>query len=75
MILNNTAAQLEPSESIENEDLEDLIVNEEKQTILLVEDHKVLRKFMKNLLKKDYNIIEAENGKIAFEKALKFVRI
>ncbi len=66
-------AQLEPSETIENEDIDDLIVNEEKQTILLVEDHKVLRKFMKNLLKKDYNIIEAENGKIAFEKALKFV--
>ncbi|BDU26777.1 two-component regulator propeller domain-containing protein [Flavobacterium sp. GSB-24] len=66
-------AQLEPSEVIENEDIEDLIVNDEKQTILIVEDHKVLRKFMKNLLKKDYNIIEAENGKIAFEKALKFV--
>ncbi|UPZ14990.1 two-component regulator propeller domain-containing protein [Flavobacterium humidisoli] len=66
-------AQLEPSEVIENEDIEDLIVNDEKQTILIVEDHKVLRKFMKNLLKKDYNIIEAENGKIALEKALKFV--
>ncbi|KAF2327710.1 hybrid sensor histidine kinase/response regulator transcription factor [Flavobacterium daemonense] len=65
-------AQLETSETIENEDIEDLIVNEEKQTILIVEDHKVLRKFMKNLLKKDYNIIEAENGKIAFEKALKY---
>ncbi|MDQ6471639.1 two-component regulator propeller domain-containing protein [Flavobacterium sp. LHD-80] len=65
-------AQLASSETIENEDLEDLIVNEEKQTILIVEDHKVLRKFMKNLLKKDYNIIEAENGKIAFEKALKY---
>lgn len=66
-------AQLESPEVIENEDIDDLIVNEEKQTILLVEDHKVLRKFMKNLLKKDYNIIEAENGKIALEKALKFV--
>ncbi|MHC0442438.1 two-component regulator propeller domain-containing protein [Flavobacterium sp. 3-210] len=66
-------AQLEPSEAIENEDIEDLIVNEEKQTILIVEDHKVLRKFMKNLLKKDYNIIEAENGRIALDKALKFV--
>ncbi|TDO99164.1 two-component regulator propeller domain-containing protein [Flavobacterium sp. 245] len=65
-------AQLEPSETIENEDIEDLIVNEEKQTVLIVEDHKVLRKFMKNLLKKDYNIIEAENGKIAFEKALRY---
>lgn len=67
------AAQLEPAETIENEDIDDLIVNDEKQTILLVEDHKVLRKFMKNLLKKDYNIIEAENGRIAFEKAQKYV--
>ncbi|MEN2398914.1 two-component regulator propeller domain-containing protein [Flavobacterium sp. MC2016-06] len=67
------AAQLETSEIIEPEDIEDFVVNDEKQTILIVEDHKVLRKFMKNLLKQDYNIIEAENGKIAFEKALKYV--
>jgi signal transduction histidine kinase/DNA-binding response OmpR family regulator len=63
-------AQLETTEIVEPEDIEDFVVNEEKQTILIVEDHKVLRSFMKNLLKKDYNIIEAENGKIAFEKAL-----
>lgn len=66
-------AQLETPEITEHEDIEDFVVNEEKQTILLVEDHKVLRTFMKNLLKKEYNIIEAENGKIALEKALKFV--
>ncbi|MFH6998712.1 two-component regulator propeller domain-containing protein [Flavobacterium sp. FlaQc-57] len=63
-------AQLETSEIIEHEDIEDFVVNDEKQTILIVEDHKILRSFMKNLLKKEYNIIEAENGKIAFEKAL-----
>jgi len=63
-------AQLENTEIVEPEDIEDFVVNEEKQTILIVEDHKVLRSFMKNLLKKDYNIIEAENGKVAFEKAL-----
>lgn len=67
------ASQLEPLEMTEQEDIEDFVVNEEKQTILLVEDHKVLRTFMKNLLKKEYNIIEAENGKIALEKALKLV--
>jgi ligand-binding sensor domain-containing protein/signal transduction histidine kinase/DNA-binding response OmpR family regulator len=65
--------QLETGEITEPEDIEDFVVNAEKQTILLVEDHKVLRTFMKNLLKKEYNIIEAENGKIAFEKALQFV--
>lgn len=67
------ATQLETAEFTEPEDIDDLVVNTEKQTILIVEDHKVLRTFMKNLLKKEYNIIEAENGKIAFEKALQHV--
>lgn len=66
-------AQLETEEITEPEDIEDLIVNTERQTILIVEDHKVLRSFMKNLLKKDYNIIVADNGKTALEKALKYV--
>lgn len=54
-------------------DINDLEVTSEKRTILIVEDHKVLRSFMKNLLKAEYNIISAENGAIGFEKALKFV--
>ncbi|MBS7229639.1 response regulator [Flavobacterium psychroterrae] len=62
--------QLERSEIAEPDDIDDFVVNDEKQTILIVEDHKVLRSFMKNLLKEDYNIIEAENGKVAFEKAV-----
>ena len=67
------SAQLETQEITEHEDIDDFVVDGEKQTILLVEDHKILRTFMKNLLKKEYNIIEAENGKIAFEKALQHV--
>jgi ligand-binding sensor domain-containing protein/signal transduction histidine kinase/DNA-binding response OmpR family regulator len=66
-------AQLETLEITNHEDIDDLVVNAEKQTILIVEDHKVLRTFMKNLLKKEYNIIEAENGKVALEKALQFM--
>ncbi|WP_394772855.1 two-component regulator propeller domain-containing protein [Flavobacterium sp.] len=62
--------QLEKSAITEPDDIDDFVVNDEKQTILIVEDHKVLRSFMKNLLKEDYNIIEAENGRVAFEKAL-----
>ena len=63
-------SQLKTSEITAHEDLDDLILNDEKQTILIVEDHKILRSFMKNLLKEEYNIIEAENGKVAFDKAL-----
>jgi signal transduction histidine kinase/ligand-binding sensor domain-containing protein/DNA-binding response OmpR family regulator len=66
-------AQLETAEITETEDIEDFVTNTEKQTILIVEDHKVLRNFMKNLLKKEYNIIVAENGKMALEKALKHI--
>lgn len=66
-------AQLETGEAVEPEDIDDFVVNAEKPTILIVEDHKVLRNFMKNLLKKDYNIIVADNGKTALEKALQHV--
>ncbi len=71
--IDQYTAQLEKVEITEPEDIDDFVVNDEKQTILIVEDHKVLRSFMKNLLKEDYNIIEAENGKVAFEKALQHV--
>ncbi|MCD0467135.1 two-component regulator propeller domain-containing protein [Flavobacterium sp. ENC] len=66
-------AQLETGEATEPEDIDDFVVNAEKPTILIVEDHKVLRNFMKNLLKKDYNIMVADNGKTALEKALRHV--
>lgn len=66
-------AQLENSETIQGDDVNDLLVHEDKLTILIVEDHKVLRSFMKNLLKKEYNIIEAENGKKGLKKALEHV--
>lgn len=65
--------QLENAEIIQDDDVNDLMVDEEKLTILIVEDHKVLRSFMKNLLKKEYNIIEAENGKKGLKKALENV--
>lgn len=66
-------AQLENSEIIQDDDVNDLLVHEDKLTVLIVEDHKVLRSFMKNLLKKEYNIIEAENGKKGLKKALEYV--
>jgi DNA-binding response OmpR family regulator len=46
-------------------------VSKTKATILIVEDNKPLRKFMKSILEEDYNILEAENGKKALETAIK----
>lgn len=65
--------QLDLPEIKDEEDINDLNVGEEKLTILIVEDHKVLRSFMKNLLKAEYNVIVAENGAIGLQKAIKFV--
>lgn len=62
--------QLDNSTTIVEDDIS-VIPEEEKSTILLVEDNKALRKFMMSLLKDNYNILEAENGKIAFKIAKK----
>jgi ligand-binding sensor domain-containing protein/signal transduction histidine kinase/DNA-binding response OmpR family regulator len=56
-----------------NEEAIDLDTDSEKLTILIVEDHKVLRNFMKNLLKPEYNVLVAENGMKGLKKALKYV--
>jgi len=56
-----------PIEDTFDEDVKE----EKKQTILLVEDHKPLRKFIKSLLTTQYNILEAENGAVGFKKAKK----
>ncbi|GAA3594211.1 two-component regulator propeller domain-containing protein [Flavivirga amylovorans] len=56
--------QLKTQNVIYESELKDDVVFEDKPTILLVEDNKPLRAFMKNVLIKDYNILEAENGKI-----------
>jgi signal transduction histidine kinase/ligand-binding sensor domain-containing protein/DNA-binding response OmpR family regulator len=61
----------EPIIILEDE-LTDKINDIEKDTILLVEDNKPLRKFIKGLLKENYNILEAENGKIALKIAIKY---
>ena len=40
-------------------------------TILLIEDNPDIRKFLKNIFQYEYNLLEAENGKIGLEAALK----
>ncbi len=55
---------------LEENILEDLN-SVEKPNVLIVEDNKPLRKFMRDLLSKEYHVFEAENGKVGFKIALK----
>src|SRR5690606_27129588 len=45
--------------------------NKEKPLLLIVEDDADIRAFIISIFKKQYQIIEAENGEIGIEKALK----
>lgn len=71
--LTQYVSQLDTSDVQLEEDVTDLISEEKKHTILLVEDNKSLRSFMKEILKNEYNILQAENGKVAFKKAKKYL--
>jgi signal transduction histidine kinase/DNA-binding response OmpR family regulator/ligand-binding sensor domain-containing protein len=44
-----------------------------RKTILIAEDNKAFRQYLTNALKSIYHIITAENGKEAYEKAIKFI--
>lgn len=57
-----------PGESSENEDI---IQSDSKDKVLIVEDDHDLRKYLKNILIYDYNVIEATNGKEGYEVCLK----
>ncbi|WP_203257122.1 hybrid sensor histidine kinase/response regulator transcription factor [Hyunsoonleella ulvae] len=51
----------------------DLLLEKKKYTILIAEDNTVLRSFIKEILKPKYNIIQAENGKVALQKAIEYL--
>ncbi|MGB3151586.1 MAG: ATP-binding protein, partial [Maribacter sp.] len=62
------------SEVTEKEEfLDDLQRDKDLQVVLIVEDNKELRSFIKTLLRKEYSILEAENGKQGLKKALKYI--
>ena len=71
--ISQYVSQLEKPDQILNEDLDHFVLEEDKSTVLIVEDSQPLRSFMRNLLKAEYNIIEAENGKIAIKKVLQYM--
>lgn len=67
--LSQYVKQLDEPQLIIEEDILDTLGSDEKPTILIVEDNMPLRKFMRDLLIKNYNILEAENGKVAYKIA------
>lgn len=69
--LSQYVAQLEKPNEFFKEEIGENIYKEDAPTILIVEDNKPLRAFIKNVLKEDYNVLEAENGKIALKMAIK----
>jgi DNA-binding response OmpR family regulator len=72
--ISQYTSQLKKQDAIVfQDDVTDLVYDESKPTVLLVEDHKVLRSFIKNFLKEDYNVLTADNGKTGLKKALKFM--
>ena len=55
---------------VEN-DFFDRVPSQNKASILVVEDNKELREFIRNFLHSYYNVYEAENGKEGFKMAIK----
>ena len=59
--------QLMEEDLIENDIIEEM--DQSLSTILIVEDNKDVRRFLRNLFHDKYNILEAKNGEMAFEIA------
>ena len=59
-----------PGDFIEQID-EETEKDEDKEKILIVEDDYDLRKYLKNILKSNYNVLEANNGKEGLEITIK----
>lgn len=52
---------------------EQLIMDKDKDLVLVVEDNVPLRNFIKDILKDAYNVIEAGDGKEGLKQAIKYV--
>ncbi|WP_298878677.1 two-component regulator propeller domain-containing protein [uncultured Polaribacter sp.] len=65
------AAQINIPEADQSIDIKDTLLEDKKYTILIAEDNVVLRSFIKEILKPIYNVLLAENGKVALQKAIK----
>ncbi len=49
------------------------IINEDKATVLIIEDNKDMREYINNVLRQDFNCLLEENGQAGIARALKSV--
>jgi|GEM_PF-6714681 len=52
---------------------DEIAVSDKKKNVLVVDDYKEMLIFIKNILKNEYNIITASNGKEGYKKALELL--
>ena len=64
-------AEVAEEELPSEESVESTFATTEQQSILIVEDNDQMREFLKNILKKRFVVLEAPNGKIGYETAVK----
>ena len=70
---DNLKAQMNAIEVVEEHYLdEEIDAKKNKKVVLLVEDNDELREYIKEVVAKEYDVIEAINGKIGIEKAIEF---
>ncbi len=72
LYLDETEVLLSLNETMPLDQL-DISTNYNKPLVLLVEDNRDVREFIKGYLKEDYSLIESNNGLDGFEKAIEHI--
>ena len=65
--------QLTVVEELEDMETEEQIPDENKECILIIDDNADVRDYVKSLLKEEYTVIEAPDGRAGLKKAMKYV--
>ena len=60
-------------EELEETETEEQIPDENKECILIIDDNADVRGYVKSLLKEEYTVIEAPDGRAGLKKAMKYV--
>ena len=60
-------------EELEDMETEEQIPDENKECILIIDDNADVRDYVKSLLKEEYTVIEAPDGRAGLKKAMKYV--
>lgn len=60
-------------EELEDMETEEQIPDENKECILIIDDNADVRDYVKSLLKEEYTVIEARDGRAGLKKAMKYV--